>query len=115
MLHKVHALRHDVLTAIDEIHGFVAGRSYAELLADRAFQLVLEREFEILGEALFRIRNIAPAVFDTIPSGHRIIGMRNILAHGYDRVDYQILWDAATLELDALRDHIASTSLEQPE
>lgn len=29
--------------------------------------------------------------------------MRNILAHGYDRVDYEILWDAATLELEALR------------
>ena len=28
---------------------------------------------------------------------------RNILAHGYDRVNYEILWDAATLELNSLR------------
>jgi len=108
MPHKLHAIRHDILTAIDEIQGFVTGRSLSELLTDRAFQLVLEREFEILGEALYRVRNIAPEAFDCIPSGHRIIGMRNILAHGYDRVDYSVLWAAATQELDSLRQHTES-------
>ena len=103
MLHKIHSLRHDILTAVEEIHGFVAGKTLAILLSDRTLQLVLEREFEIIGEALFRLRNVAPETFGTIPGAHRIIGMRNILAHGYDRVDYEILWDAATLELEALR------------
>lgn len=51
MPHKLDAIRHDILTAIEEIQGFVAGRSLSELMTDRAFQLVLEREFEILGEA----------------------------------------------------------------
>lgn len=73
-------------------------------------QLVLEREFEIIGEALYRIRNIAPDSFEQIPSGHRIIGMRNLLAHGYDRVDYEILWATATLELDSLLLAIESLS-----
>jgi uncharacterized protein with HEPN domain len=103
MQHKIQALRHDILTAIEEIHGFVRGKNLTSLLTDRALQLVLEREFEIIGEALFRLRNQAPDTFETIPGAHRIIGMRNILAHGYDRVDYEILWDAATLELEALR------------
>lgn len=102
MPHKLHALRHDIVTAISEIHGFLAGKSLDDLLEDRSLQLVLEREFEIIGEALYRIRNIAPESFEKIPSGHRIIGMRNILAHGYDRVDYEILWAAATLELAPL-------------
>ena len=82
MPHKLDAIRHDILTAIEEIQGFVAGRSLSKLMTDRAFQLVLEREFEILGEALYRVRNIAPEALDRIPSGHSIIGMRNILAHG---------------------------------
>jgi uncharacterized protein with HEPN domain len=34
--------------------------------------------------------------------------MRNILAHGYDRVDYTVLWDAATKELESLRQHAES-------
>ena len=66
MPHKIDAIRHDILTAIDEIQGFVTGRSLSELLTDRAFQLVLEREFEILGEALYRVRNIAPEALDRI-------------------------------------------------
>lgn len=70
--------------------------------------------FEILGEALFRIRNLNLYAFEQIPSGHRIIGMRNILAHGYDRVDYEAMWDAAIHELEALRQHIESLDPELP-
>ncbi len=87
MQHKIQALRHDILTAIEEVHGFVNGQTLTILLSDRTLQLILEREFEIIGEALFRLGNIAPDTFKTIPQAHRIIGMRNILAHGYDRVD----------------------------
>jgi uncharacterized protein with HEPN domain len=83
----------------------------SELLVDRAFQLILEREFEILGEAMYRLRNISPETFDGIPSGHRIIGMCNILAHGYDRVDYSVLWAAATQEVQPLRQHVEAISL----
>ena len=108
MPHKLESMRYDILTAITEIDGFVAGKSRADLMSDRALQLVLEREFEIIGEALFRLRKDAPDAFATIPSGNRIIAMRNILAHGYDRVDYAILWDAATLELNALRHVVAA-------
>jgi len=112
MQHKLDAIRHDILSTIDEILGFTADRSLTDLLEDRALQLILEREFEILGEALYRLRNIAPDAFAQIPSGDRIIAMRNILAHGYDRVDYSILWDAATQELDSLRHHAEAISHE---
>ena len=103
MPHKIESIRHDILTAITEINGFVSGKVRADLISDRTLQLVLEREFEIIGEALFRLRKVAPDSFAKIPSGNRIIAMRNILAHGYDRVDYEILWDAASLELNFLR------------
>jgi len=106
MPHKIASLRHDILTAIAEIDGFVVAKTLADLLGDRTLQLVLEREFEIIGEALYRLRNLAPDSFARIPSGNRIIAMRNILAHGYDRVDYTILWDAATQELTTLRQTI---------
>ena len=84
-------------------------RDLFALKSDRTLQLVLEREFEIIGEALYRLRSAAPEIFAQIPNAHRIIGMRNILAHGYDQVDYEILWDAATLELAGLRKASHST------
>ena len=42
------------------------------------------------------------------PGAHRIIGMRNIIAHGYDSVDYEILWDAATRDLALLAKAVES-------
>jgi len=103
MPHKIESIRYDILTAVSEIMRFVAGKDRTDLMSDRVLQLLLEREFEIIGEALYRLRTLAPDSFASIPSGNRIIAMRNILAHGYDRVDYEILWDAATLELETLR------------
>jgi len=53
MPHKIESLRHDILNAIAEIDGFVVAKTLVDLLNDRALQLVLEREFEILGKALY--------------------------------------------------------------
>jgi uncharacterized protein with HEPN domain len=50
--------------------------------------LILERLFEVLGEALYRLRNLDEDAFQQITDGHRIIGTRNLLAHGYDIVDH---------------------------
>ena len=108
MPHRIAALRHDILTAIGEIEGFVKGRSYQDLCSERSLQLILEREFEIIGEALYRLRNLDPMAFDSIPNGNQIVGLRNILAHGYDRIDYEVLWDAASQELAPLRRIIES-------
>lgn len=112
MPHKLQAVFHDLLTAIAEVDAFISGRTLDELINDRAFQLILEREFEIIGEALYRIRNMDADMFGKIPSGSQIIAMRNILAHGYDRVDYEIIWDAATHELDSLKRHLESIRVE---
>ena len=108
MPRDVQAIRHDLLTALQEIGAFVEGKSLAELQSDRPLQLVLEREFEILGESFYRLRNAHPELFETIPGAHRIIGMRNIIAHGYDSVDYEILWDAATRDLALLAKAVES-------
>ncbi len=64
-------------------------------------QLIAEREFEIIGEALSRLRRDFPDEASTIPQLHRIIGLRNIIAHGYDVVDHLILWDM-------IENHLAS-------
>ena len=100
---RLQASCHDILTSIEEIEGFVRGKSLEKLRSDRSLQLILEREFEIIGEALFRLRHIAPDIFQNIPHANQIIGMRNIIAHGYDQIDYEILWDAATAEIAPLR------------
>ena len=92
----------DALIAAEELRGFTAGKSLADVESDRGLQLIIEREFEILGEALARFRNTDDNAFAGISEGHRIIGTRNLLAHGYDVVDYRVLWDAIQQDLPCL-------------
>jgi uncharacterized protein with HEPN domain len=47
----------------------------------------VERQFEIIGEALSQLAKIDPAVAARIPDLRRIVGFRNVLIHGYDRMD----------------------------
>ncbi|BET69340.1 hypothetical protein ASA1KI_42580 [Opitutales bacterium ASA1] len=51
---------------IVEIENFTAEASEERLLAERALQLILEREFEILGEALGRLLRSAPEAEDGV-------------------------------------------------
>ncbi|MCC5914987.1 MAG: DUF86 domain-containing protein [Balneolaceae bacterium] len=57
-------------------------------------QLAIEREFEIIGEALYRLEKVEPdKLADRIPEYRKIIDFRNILAHGYDIIDEAVVWD----------------------
>ena len=96
MPHSIQKLVEDALTGCAELRHFTAGKSYEDLVNDRGLQLIIERLFEVIGEALYRLRNLDESTFDQIQNGHRIIGTRNLLAHGYDIVDHEILWVAAT-------------------
>jgi uncharacterized protein with HEPN domain len=97
----------DLERVLVEIGEFAAGRTETDLLQDRAFQLILEREFEILGEALNRLLRDDPALEPAITHARRIIGLRNLLAHGYDVIDYRILWSAVNLHLPLLKKEVS--------
>jgi uncharacterized protein with HEPN domain len=97
MPHKVEKLLSDLSLACSEISGFTKGKMLDDYLADRLLQLGLEREFEIIGEALNRLERIDGERLERqIPEYRRIIGFRNIIAHGYDVIDDVTLWDLAT-------------------
>lgn len=70
----------------------------ASLITQRA----VERNFEIVGEALNRIRQIDAELIERVSGYHRIIGFRNILIHGYDIIDEMIVWKAVENHLPVL-------------
>lgn len=54
----------------------------------------LEREFEIIGEALVRLERLDEVkLSQRIHEYRKIIGFRNLVAHGYDTIDDAALWD----------------------
>jgi len=66
--------------------------------------LALERAFEILGEAASRIKKLEICEFQAIPDGELIIGLRNMIVHGYDRIDSDRLVQIGRTDIVARRE-----------
>jgi uncharacterized protein with HEPN domain len=86
------AALYDMNRASARIAEATSGRSFQDLESNWLLQSAVERQFEILGEALARIRDLEPSMYDRIPNAAKIVGLRNIIIHGYDIVDSAILW-----------------------
>jgi uncharacterized protein with HEPN domain len=95
-------LLHDIATATATISRFVRDRSLKAYEADDMLRSACERQFEIIGEAMMRLRDRHPEAFARVPEGHAIIAFRNRLIHGYDTVDPEIVWDVVETRLPAL-------------
>jgi uncharacterized protein with HEPN domain len=82
----------DVSEACQSIEQRCAGHTFDEYAAERWFRRAVEREFEIIGEALNRLDRLSPAVAARITSLRHIVDFRNRIIHGYDSVDDVIVW-----------------------
>lgn len=96
----------DILQAAEEIRSFVHGMDYKAYQESPVTQRAIERDFEIIGEALNRIKKIDEEFLENISECHRIIGFRNILIHGYDNIDIIIVWKAVENHLPILEKEI---------
>ena len=92
----------DILQAAEEIQDFICGMDFKEYQNNLVTKRAVERDFEIIGEALNRIKLADDKVLENISEHHRIIGFRNILIHGYDIVDESIVWQATVNHLPIL-------------
>lgn len=77
------------------------GRSRADLDRDRQLNLALVRLLEIIGEAANRVPDEERIRMPEIP-WPQIVSLRNRLIHGYDEVDFDILWQIVTRDLPLL-------------
>jgi len=103
MRHKPCKLYEDILQSIEEIEVFCHSKTFHDFREDRGLQLIVERELEIIGEALTRLRRDHPELGDQIRDMHKIIGLRNVLAHGYDVLEHEILWDIVENKIPVLK------------
>ena len=87
---------------------FVAGRTFADYQADAMLRAAVERQFEIIGEALSKLARLDADVAARVSEHRRIIAFRNILIHGYVDVDHRLVWDIVETKLPLLRSEIES-------
>lgn len=92
----------DAAEASKLVQQFIGNRTEVEFTADLVIRSAIERQLEILGEALSRLRRVDAETAARIPELDKIVGMRNIIAHEYGAIDYEIVWRAATTRVPAL-------------
>ena len=92
----------DVLESCRAIQAWCTGRTYTDYESDRQFRRAVEREFEIIGEALNRLSRADPPIAERIENLPRIVGFRNRVIHGYDTVDDAAVWGMIESKLPGL-------------
>jgi uncharacterized protein with HEPN domain len=92
----------DIRDAAASILQFTANRLRAEYAADEMLRAAVERKFEIIGEALNRLKQTDAVLAARIPEQRQIISFRNLLIHGYDIVDHKVVWDIIQGDLPVL-------------
>lgn len=82
----------DILQAISEIEMAENrfGRQYEIFENDVVFRKFVERNIEIIGEAMNRILKIEPQI--NVASARKIVDTRNYVIHAYDSLKPDILW-----------------------
>lgn len=96
-------LLYDVATAVAAIRRFCEGQSQHDYESDLMLRSACERQFEVIGEAMTRLRDRHATVFARISDGPAIIAFRNRIIHGYDTVDPELVWDVIVTRLPHLQ------------
>jgi uncharacterized protein with HEPN domain len=103
----------DASRAADRVARFIAGKAFADYLQDEYLRSAVERQFEIIGEALNRLARADPSTAAVISELPRVVAFRNILIHGYATVDNKLVWGVIETHLEPLRGRLAQL-LAQP-
>lgn len=104
----------DVSEAGESILQHTAGRTLTEYSDDRFLRRGVEREFEIIGEALNRLTRLDAPTSGRISELRRIVDFRNRIIHGYDSVDDAVVWGIIEGYLPRLVAEV-SALLEEPD
>jgi uncharacterized protein with HEPN domain len=97
----------DIKQAISEINQFIPDKKlFKEFQKDLKTKRAIERNLEIIGEAVNRILNQHPSI--EISNSRKIVDTRNRISHGYDSVSDDIIWAIIIRDLPKLEVEIES-------
>ncbi len=108
MDNRINAWLEDISRSIDEIFEFLPKeRDFIAYQKDLKTKKAVERNIEIIGEAVNRIvRNKESCNFE-IKNAQRIVGTRNRIAHEYDAISDEVIWTIVVRELPLLKGEIS--------
>ncbi len=83
---------YDILQACKLISQFTENKTLEDYRVDSLVRSAVERQFSIIGESLQQMIRKHPDMANKITDYRNIINFRNILIHGYDRVEDVVVW-----------------------
>lgn len=95
----------DIELAIAEIYSFLPERrNFVDFQKDLKTRKAVERNIEIIGEAMNRILKTDPNIL--VDDSRKIVDTRNRFIHGYDSISVDILWLIVVKHLPVLEKQV---------
>lgn len=104
---EINTWLYDILQSIEEIESYYADKPkrFEDYLSDKKTQRAVERNIEIIGEAVNRILKVDSEF--KLENAHKIIGARNRIIHGYDSVSHEVIWSIIINHLPNLQAEVS--------
>jgi uncharacterized protein with HEPN domain len=106
MENEVNKYLYDILEACKSIEEFAKDKTLDQYRSDPLLRSAVERQFQIAGEALQQLLKRYPDIARKISGYRNIINFRNILVHGYNHVDDDVVWGLIQSHLNILHKEI---------
>lgn len=94
-----------MIDSLQALQDFTTGKTFNNYLDDRFFRSAVERELEIVGKAANRLTLSFQSEHAEI-DWRGIVGLRNVIAHQYDELDYENIWAIATQKVPQLLEQV---------
>lgn len=95
----------DVLEAVNSIDDHLEGkRNFEEYKANKTKRRAVERELEIIGEAVNKLLKLSPDI--AISYSRIIVDLRNKVIHAYDNVNDMVIWNVVMNHLPKLKTEV---------
>ena len=106
MHHKILKYLLDIESVILEIEAIKSKseNNFTNFKSDIILQRAIERDLEIIGEAIRKMLEIEPDI--QISASKNIIGLRNIISHAYDSVEPEMIWGIIQKNIPLLSDEV---------
>lgn len=106
MNEKIHKYLYDIKFAIDEVDSYFTQKEkrFENYSKDILLKRAIERDLEIIGEAINRILSIDPEF--PIQNARKIVGLRNQIIHAYDNISDENIWGIIMNHLPKLKEEV---------
>lgn len=103
---ELKVLLFDVKTAINSIEDYLKDTSdFEDFMKNKMLRRAVERELEIIGEAINAMMKIDQKI--PISDARKIVDTRNWIIHGYNQVDYALIWSIVNFQIPTLKEDIS--------